>query len=363
MKSVQIDTFSSDVTRIALREAPIPEPGPGQVRVRMRMAPLNPSDFNQVHGTYHQALQRILWNHGKDGQPSFDPRHSVSCPVPPYSLGNEGAGIVEACGGGLLARRLLGKRVAVAGGPPHGTWQEYTLADAKKCVPLPDDIDDEQGAMFFVNPITAYAITREVLQVPAGAWLLITAAGSALGKSVVRLGKLFGFRTLCVLRDSTHTHALQTLGADAIVETDTQDLIAEVHRITGGMGVGYAMDAVGGELAAQVLRCLGLNGHLVLYGTLANTPMPLMVRDLMMPQARISGFLLPNWLGQQSLLKRIALIRKVTRLTRKGMFHTEVTQRFPIEDIQGALAAAQMPGRSGKIMLTMELAERPAPQG
>jgi NADPH:quinone reductase-like Zn-dependent oxidoreductase len=361
MKSVQIDTFSSDVTHISLREAPIPEPGPGQVRVRMRMSPVNPSDFNQVHGTYHQALQRVLWNHGKGDKPSFDPLHCVPCPVPPYSLGNEGVGIVEASGGGLLARRLVGKRVAVASGPPHGTWQEYTLADAKKCIALPDDIDDEQGAMFFVNPITAYALTREVLKVPPGAWLLITAAGSALGKSVVRLSKHFGFKTLCVLRDSTHTHALRALGADAIVETDTQDLIAEVHRITGGMGVGHAMDAVGGELAAQVLRCLGLNGHLVLYGTLANAPMPLTVRDLMMPLARISGFLLPNWLTQQSLLKRIAVIRTVTSLTRKGMFHSEVTDRFPITEIQSAIAAARLPGRSGKVMLTMGLTERPAP--
>lgn len=233
--------------------------------------------------------------------------------------------MVEAAGAGILARRLVGKRVAVAGGPPHGTWQEYTLADAKKCVALPDDINDEQGAMFFVNPITTYVLAREVLKVKPGAWLLITAAGSALGKNMVRLGQHFGFKTLCVVRSAAHTAALKALGAGAVVETDTQDMVGEVHRITGGMGVGYAMDAVGGDTAAQVLRCLGLNGHLVLYGTLANAPMPLVVRDLMMPAARISGFLLSNWLAQQSLLKRMGVIRVVMRLTRAGMFHTEVT--------------------------------------
>lgn len=353
MKSVQIDAFGTDLSCLVVREAAMPEPGPGQVRVRMLKAPVNPSDLNFVHGTYHQALQRVVWNHGRGDRPSFDPTHSAPCPVPPYALGGEGVGRVEAAGGGLLAKRLVGKRVALASGPPHGTWQEFTLADAKKCVPLPADIDDEQGAMFFVNPLTAYVLAREVLKVPPGAWLLVTAAGSALGKSMVRLGKQYGYRTLCVVRGSGHTAGLKALGADAVVETDTQDLVAEVHRITQGQGVGYAMDCVGGDLAAQALRCLGLNGHLVLYGTLANAPMPLVVRDLMMPVARVTGFLLPNWLGQQSLLKRIGIVRAVTRLTRAGMFHTEVTDHFPLAEVQAAVTAATQPGRSGKVMLTI----------
>lgn len=83
MKSIQIDDFSSALSRIAIREAPVPEPGPGQVRVRMRMAPVNPSDLNLIHGTYQQALRRVLWNHGRGDALSFDPLHASPCPVPP----------------------------------------------------------------------------------------------------------------------------------------------------------------------------------------------------------------------------------------------------------------------------------------
>ncbi|MBE9538016.1 MAG: zinc-dependent alcohol dehydrogenase family protein [Proteobacteria bacterium] len=353
MKSARLKEFTQNINDIHIADVPIMEPGQGQVRVRMLMSPVNPSDLNFVHGTYHEALQRILWNQGAggDGTMFYDPAHGIACPQPPYSLGGEGVGIVDAVGSGFLARRLRGKRVAIAGGPPNGTWQEYTVVDAKKAVALPDEISDEQGAMFFVNPITAYVLTREVLRVPRGGWLMVTAAGSALGKSIVRMGKIYGFKTICVVRSGSNSEELRQLGADAVVETDHQDLIAEVFKVTGGKGAGYAMDCVGGELSAQVVRCLGMNGKLVLYGTLANSPIQVAVRDLMMPVAQISGFLLPNWMAGQSPLKLLGIIRQVKRLTIQGVFATEITETYRLDQVVEAVTAATQSGRTGKVML------------
>jgi NADPH:quinone reductase-like Zn-dependent oxidoreductase len=356
MKSARIHAFTENPEEIDVVDVAKPTPAAGQVRVRMLMSPVNPSDLNLLHGTYRQALERVVWNHGKN-DPSqtvfYDPTLRNTCPMPPYALGGEGVGIVDGTGSGFLARRLLGKRVALASGPPNGTWQEYTVVDAKRAIALPDAISSEQGAMYFVNPITAYVLIREVLRVPRGRWLLVTAAGSALGKSAVRLGKLYGFKTLCVVRGSANTQELRDMGADAVVETSNQNLQAEVFRITQGKGVGYAIDCVGGELAADVLRCLGLDGHMVLYGTLDKNPMPLTVRDLMMPVARVSGFLLPNWMAQQSPLKLLSVLRAVKKLTVQGVFETEVAEVYTLDQVADAVRAASRPGRTGKVMLRM----------
>ncbi len=105
-------------------------------------SPVNPSDFQYVRGTYYQALERIIWNQRRsdaDRRVCFDPDRTVECPVPPYALGGEGVGVVDAGGGGFLANHLKGKRVAVAGGPPNGTWQEFTVVDAKRAVVVPDE--------------------------------------------------------------------------------------------------------------------------------------------------------------------------------------------------------------------------------
>ena len=355
MKSTRLRNFTRNADDIEIVDVSKPEPGPGQVCVRMLLSPVNPSDLNYVHGTYHAALQRIIWNQGAgpDGEVSFDPGHDNLCPSPPYALGGEGMGIVESTGSSLLARRLAGRRVAIAAPPPNGTWKEYVVVDALKAVALPDTIPDEQGAMFFVNPFTAYVMTREVLKVPRDQWLLVTAAGSALGKSVVRLGKLYGFKTLCVVRSDSNSDALRELGTDAIVETNHQNLVQSVREITAGQGVGYAIDCVGGELTADVVRCLGLGGRLLVYGTLANSPLTVPLRDLMMPSAEISGFLLPNWLAAQSPLGLLGTLRTVRRLMAKGLFDTEVTATFELAQVSEAIAAATRPGRTGKVMLSI----------
>jgi len=355
MKSARVHAFTERPSDIRIEDVPIPELGRGQVRVRMLMSPVNPSDFHYVRGTYYQALERIVWNQSRtaaDPRVCFDPGRSKECPVPPYTLGGEGVGIVDACGGGFLAKRLKGRRVAVAGGgPPHGTWQEFVVVDAKRAVAVPDSLADEQAAMYLANPLSAYVLVREVLRVPRGGWVLITAAGSALGKSVVRMGRREGFRTICVVRSGVTTAALTALGADAVIETNRQELITEVARLTAGQGVGFALDCVGGPLASDVVRCLGLNGRLVVYGTLADSPIEIPSRDLMMPLAQVSGFYFGNWMAQQSPLKVLGVLRAVKRLTAEGVFHTDVTETYPLDQAAMAVAASLQQGRTGKVML------------
>jgi len=153
------------------------------------------------------------------------------------------------------------------------------------------------------------------------------------------------------VRSSSNTRELQALGADAVIETDRQDLVSEVARLMAGRGVGSALDCVGGRLAGEVVRCLGLNGRLVLYGTLADSPVEIPSRDLMMPLAQVSGFYLGNWMMQQSPVKLLGVLRAVKRLTSEGVFHTEVSEVYPLDRAAVAAAASLEAGRTGKVML------------
>src|SRR5262245_35567288 len=160
MKAVVFDKFGEPRDVLHLRDMPVPEPGPGQVRVRMHLVPINPSDLLVVRGQYGRL------------------------PALPATPGFEGVGVIEATGSGFL--RILrglrpGRRVAVLN-RQGGNWQEQVVVPARQLVPVPADIPDEQVASFFVNPATALVMTRWVLRLPRGAWLLQTAAGSALGR-------------------------------------------------------------------------------------------------------------------------------------------------------------------------------------
>lgn len=328
MRAIVFDQFGEPADVLKLQNVPVPEPKEGEVRVRMLMSPVNPSDLMSVRGVYGKL------------------------PKLPATPGFEGVGIVEKSGGGFLGKFLTGKRVAVLNGVT-GNWQEQAVIPAKQAVPVSKAIPVEQAATFFVNPATAYVMTREVLAVPAGEWLLQTAAGSTLGRMVIRLGRHYGFRTLNIVRRQEQADELLADGADAAIAAPPEELADRVRDITGGQGVRFAIDPVGGATGSAVVRSLAIGGRLLVYGTLSSEPLQFSPRDLMTPSASIEGFWLARYMLQLSLVKKVRLMRKVDKLIREGVLTSEVGQSFALEDITKAVTVAEQPARHGKVLLTI----------
>jgi NADPH2:quinone reductase len=359
MKAIQVEQFTTDVSQLKLIDVAEPSPGPGQVLVKMLYSAINPSDFNFIRGDYQSALVRLMWNKKvaddkNGGQLAFEPSGQVLHALTPYILGGEGVGLVEGSGGGFLAKRLVGKRVAINAGPPMGTWQQYTVVDAKRAVVIPAELEDHQAAMYLINPLSSYAMVKDVLNVQPGRWLMLSGAGSALSQMVIRMGKLYGFKTIAVVRSGHKTRHLKNLGANVVIETDSMDLVSEVYKATSGSGVDYVMDCIGGELLEQMQRCVTVNGHILVYGTLSGPSCTMYSRDLMMPCARISGFFAGNWLAQKSLMQKVMILRNISRLAKAGIFNTQVDKVYGLDEYQQALEAAVQPGRAGKILFKNE---------
>jgi NADPH:quinone reductase-like Zn-dependent oxidoreductase len=325
MKAVVFDQFGDPAEVLQVRDVPVPEPGPGEVRVRMLASPINPSDLLSVRGEYGRR------------------------PTLPATPGFEGVGVVEA-GRGLLGRRRLGRRVAVLHSQ-GGNWQEYVVVSALRVVPISRDVPDEQAATFFVNPASAFIMTRRVLKVPRGAWLLQTAAGSALGRMVIRLGQHFGFRTLNLVRRREQAQELVQAGGDAAICTESEAIEERVLALTGGEGVPFALDAVGGATGSAVARCLARRGRLLVYGTLAEEPLSLHPRVLIVGQKRIEGFWLSEWARQQRSWTMLQLFRRIQALLANGVLRTEIGATFALDQIKDAVRQAATPGHQGKILL------------
>lgn len=183
-----------------------------------------------------------------------------------------------------------------------------------------------------------------------------TAAGSALGRMVIRLGRHFGFKTLNVVRRSEQAEELKTLGADAVVvfngdEHSREDLQTQVREITRGRGVKWAIDPVGGETGSAVVGCLGENGRLLVYGTLDDRPLQFSSRQLMTVGSRVEGFWLSRYMNDLALLGKLKLIRKITQLMLAGILVSDVSEVFPLEQFAEAVTLSEKPGRGGKVVL------------
>jgi NADPH2:quinone reductase len=225
MRAVVVERFGEPVEVAKLAELPVPPRSEGMARVRMRLSPINPSDLMTIRGIYGR-------------RPSL-----------PFTPGYEGMGIVEEASGMIAwVRGLKGKRVAVLNGT-GGNWAEYVVVPARQCIPLPDDLPDEQGAVYFVNPATVIVMIRYVLRVPRGAWLLQTAAGSALGRMIIRLGKRDGFKTVNLVRRREQVAELKALGADEVLVSGEDDIPGRVRALTPQTG-GVAFALAWGEAVA-----------------------------------------------------------------------------------------------------------------
>jgi len=213
MRVIRFEQFGepAEVLRVCEVEDPIVKEG--EVLVRMQASPVNPSDLLNIRGGYSTR------------------------PDLPATPGFEGVGIVESSGGGVRGALLKGKRVIVLN-RQTGNWAEKVAVSNKFVIPVSSKLTLDESATFFVNPATAYILVKQLLRIPKNQWLLQTAAASAVGKMVIRLGNYYGFQTLNVVRRHEQAAQLKEIGAKHVIvynpEHDNERILVEQIRKTLG---------------------------------------------------------------------------------------------------------------------------------
>lgn len=324
MQSVRFQEFGNPAEVLRVEDIPKPEPGAGQVLVRMRARPINPSDLLTVRGLYG------------------------ALPVPPATPGLEGMGEVAEPGEGVTHLRA-GQRVIPLG--VAGTWQEFIVAPAAQLIPVPDAVGDQTAAQFVVNPLTAWIMTVEELDLQPDEWLLQTAAGSTLGRVVLQLAKQHGFKTINVVRRREQAAELKALGANEIICSDEEDIPERVREITGKEGLKKAIDAVGGETGAAVLSALGRGGVMLVYGRLSGEPMSIDGGRMIFTSSTVRGFWLGEWMRSAPPERQQAVTAEMLRSMATQEIVPPVEAEYTLSDILAAVEHSERPGRSGKVLL------------
>lgn len=184
---------------LKLAEIPTPALAPGEALVRVLLSPINASDLHMVRGRYGY-------------QPEL-----------PASPGIEGVGIVEAVGPDVQDP-IVGTRVVFVG--TWHTWREQIVCPVDRLVPVPVGLDDQAAATSYINPLTAWALTRSGHNLKEGDWLLQTAAASSVGKLVLQLSQQYRFKTINVIRRREQETIIRNLGGNEVICTADEDLSA-----------------------------------------------------------------------------------------------------------------------------------------
>ncbi len=328
MKAIRFDRHGEPAKVLAVEERPLPEPGNGEVRVRILASPINPSDLLFVRGHYAGVQAKF-----------------------PSPVGFEGVGIVDSLGPQVQSL-LPGQRVVVLNSL-GGNWAEYAVVPGHDLLPAPDGIPDEQAASFVINPATAILMLRHVLAVPRGEWLLQSAAGSELGRMIIRLAKHDGIRTVNVVRRHESAAELERLGADAVIVSTAGPIDEQVRGIVGPQGVKYAVDPVVGETGTQMYKALSEEGRMLVYGSLTGEPIRVGAdpRFILAGRRILEVFWLGYWLPRLDETARRQLVQEIVTLMSEGILETSVGRKFPLDEIGAAVTQAESVGRQGKILL------------
>lgn len=297
-----------------------PDPGAGQALVRIAAAGINFIDTYQRSGLYKVPL--------------------------PFTLGQEAAGTVERVAEGVTAVKP-GDRVAYTGA--LGAYAEYAAVPADRLLVLPAALDFDQGAALMLQGMTAHYLASTTFELKPGHTCLVHAAAGGVGLVLVQIAKLKGARVIGTVGSEEKARLAREAGADHVILYRTQDVVAELRRVTGGRGVDVAYDGVGKDTFDISLACVGPRGLLAMFGN-ASGPVPLF--DVLRLQDNARYLARPR-LGEHIAARKDLEWRtgELFQWIAEGRLKLRIHKRYRLED--AAQAHRDLEGRatSGKLLL------------
>jgi NADPH:quinone reductase len=317
MKAARIHAFGGPEV-VTYEDIPTPTPKENEVLFKVTSTSMNYADVQWRRGNY---VDRTL----------------------PATLGREAAGIIEAVGPGVTTLKVGQSIMARA----PGSHAEYAIARVENVFPCPAGLDMAQAGGIPIIFLTAYHLLRSMKRLQPGDTVLVQAAASGVGTVLIQLGKQWDFRSIATASTEAKLELARQLGTEETINYATQDFEAEVKRLTNGVGVQLALEAVGGDVTEKSMRCLAPFGCLVNYGNASNTPASLPLASFRDNRAAMGFSLTANVPGRDNQ----AAMGELLGLILDKKVRLIVDQVLPLSEAAKAHAHLSNRGAMGKVLL------------
>jgi NADPH:quinone reductase-like Zn-dependent oxidoreductase len=237
---------------LKIEDLPVAEPGEQELRIKVEAIGINRAEVMFRNGAY------------------------LEVPELPSRLGYEAAGIVDAVGKNVTDFKV-GDRVSTIPAfsmGQYGVYGERVVVPVNAVAKCPESLTTQQSAAIWMQYITAYGALIDIGQLKQGQRVLITAASSSVGVAAIQIAKSQGAEVIATTRGISKKQFLLEQGADHVIQTDSEDLVASMAEITQGAGAELIFDPIGGNLLSQLAEASSLGGQIIEYGALDTEPTP-----------------------------------------------------------------------------------------
>ena len=296
-----------------------------EVRVAMRYAPVNPADINFIEGNYGRAAH------------------------PPAIPGHEGCGEVEEVGPDVVSLKPGDVVIPLLGA---GCWAQHMTAAEHHFALLPGGIDRVQAAMLRINPVTAWHLLTQHVELEPGAWVIQNAANSGVGRAVIQIAKARGLKTLNFVRRPELVSEMLELGADVVVLDNDEGLLS-AKAVLEGQTVQLAANAVGGDSAIRLMDLLSPEGMMVTYGAMSRRSLKVPNKFLIFKNLRLHGLWITKWFEKASSAELYQALEPLAKMILDGTLYTATEEVIPMKEHRRAMQRAMEGGRKGKVILDL----------
>lgn len=313
-----------DESRPLLDHIDCPEPGPGQIRIRVAACGLNFADLLMMQGKYQEKV------------------------APPYTLGMELAGTVDAVGQGVTAFQP-GDRVAAFAG--QGGLADYAICNAEICAAMPQTMPFTDAAAFLVAYGTSHLALARRAELQPEETLVVLGAAGGVGLTAVEIGALMGARVVAVARGGDKLAVASAAGATVCLDSgkDGFDLRAELKAL-GGAHVIY--DAIGEPLATPAMRALHPEGRFLAIGFAGGTPPAFPANILLVKNLDVIGLYWGAYLKFAPTIMS-GSISTLFEWYQSGALRPHISHMLPLENALDGLEMLRDRRSTGKIVITI----------
>ena len=318
-----------DPSVLKIEDLDVPSPAAGEVQIEVKSIGLNRAEAMFRTHAYLQEAQF------------------------PSRLGYEAAGIVKTVGISVTGFK---KGDVISLIPPTdiarwGTYGELANVPARNLVKHPENISFEVAAASWMQYVTAWGALIEQAKLSTGDFVIVTAASSSVGIAAFQIAKAVGATIIATTRTRAKRQALIEHGADHVVVTDEEDLVARVMELTSGVGARVVFDPVGGPSFIPLTESMARGGILLEYGALSTEPTPFPQFTVLGKSLTLKGYLNGEITNNEAALERAKAF--ITKGLSSGQLKPVIARTFPLEQIQEATRFLESNAQIGKVVVNV----------
>ena len=324
----------TDYGKMEIKEVPNPVISENEVLIKVRAAGVCKTDLHVYTGQFAYGKPPHILGHEICGEIA-----EIGDKVKGVKIGQRvlvetsvGCGVCDACRKG--DRHLCASREEIGTAPHTGGYAQYLKAPAKNVIPLPDEISDEEAAIFESAACPSGGLMR--IGVRMGETVVVYGIGPA-GLAFIQTAKALGAgKVIVVGRNKKRLEKALHFGADVVICSSEENTPERILELTNGNGAGLVCDTTGApKIIEEAVNVVANGGRVVLYGLPAETAeMQFPVKTIIMKQLEIHG-VENNPYVWESLISLVAS----GRVNLKDM----VTHTLPLEKIEDAFALLENP--------------------